>query len=206
MRRGFAFGIGTGLLLVTVRVAGGQPTTRRVLTGAQITAAGWHRLGDVAAALMPGRIASVDGFNVAMTAGRLPFAGLSAMGSPSWVVRVDGQRMPMAIDGMWILDELPIAMVQVDSVVVDEGVAIVDGQASALGTLDIFTRRPRRGLGAVADYQHGDESGDPGPYRYTTRATPNVEKLGPYTSGALSYGAKDWTLDIGARYSSLNIT
>ena len=206
MRRRFAVCVETGLLLVAFRVASGQSPTRRVVTAAQIAAAGWHRLGDVAAALMPGRMASVDGFNVALTAGRLPFAGLSAMGSPSWVVRVDGQRMPMAIDGMWILDELPVAMVQVDSIVIDEGVSIVDGQASALGTLDVFTRRPHRGPGVVADYQHGDESGDPGPYRYTARATSNVEKLGPFTSGALSYGAADWALDVAARYSSLNIT
>src|SRR5207302_1943482 len=101
---------------------------------------------------------------------RRRFAALIAMGLLVLAGhRVDGQRIPMAVDGIWILDELPVAIVQVDSVVIDEGVAIIDGQPSVLGLIDIFTRRPKRGAGGIADYQHGDESGDPGPYRYTSR-------------------------------------
>ena len=184
----------------------GQPSARRVLHAADIAAGGWHRLGDVVAGMMPGEMASVDGFNVALTNGRIPFAGISAAGSPGWMIRLDGQRVPVAIDGMSILDQLPVAMTQVDSIVVYNASSIVDGQASLLGTIDVYTRRPVRGLSGVGDYQHGDESGDPGPYRYTPRATPNVEKLGPFTSGAVAYGGGGWSLDAAARYSSLNIT
>src|ERR1043166_107959 len=183
-----------------------QRPVHRVATAADIAAGGWHRLTDAVGALMPGRLASVDGFNVALTSERLPFAGLSATGSPQWVVRLDGQRMPIAVDGMWILDELPVAMAQVDSVTVEEGPAIVDGQPSLLGRIDIFTRRLKRGVSGIADYQHGDESGDPGPYRYTPKATPNVEKLGPFTSGTMGYAQNSWSIEGAARYSSLNIT
>lgn len=193
------------LLLISTPAAA-QRSSRRVLGAADIAAGGWHRLGDVVAALVPGSMATVDGFNALLSENRLPFAGLSAAGSPAWMIRVDGQRIPVAIDGMWILDALPVAMTQVDSVVVSRGPAIVDGRASLLGTLDVYTRRPRPGISAVADYQHGDESGDPGPYRYTPRVTPNVEKLGPFTSGAVAYANGGWSLDGAARYSSLNIT
>jgi hypothetical protein len=186
--------------------AAAQRSSRRVVRAPDIAAGGWHRLGDVVSALMPGTMASVDGFNAALTNDRLPFAGLSAAGSPQWLIRIDGQRIPVAIDGMWILDALPVAMTQVDSVTVMSGSSIVDGYASLLGTIDIYTRRPVAGVSGVGDYQHGDESGDPGPYRYTPLATPNVEKLGPFASGAVAYRKGGWSLDGAARYSSLNIT
>src|SRR4051812_32680607 len=176
------------ILALASGTASAQRPTHRVATAADIAAGGWHRLTDVIGVLMPGRVATVDGFNVALTSGRLPFAGLSATASPQWVIRLDGQRMPIAVDGTWILDELPVSLTQIDSVTVDEGPAIVDGQPSLLGRIDIFTRRIAKGVSGIADYQHGDESGDPGPYRYTPLATPNVEKLGPFTSAAVGYG------------------
>src|SRR3954464_7920104 len=126
----------TALLMLASPAAFGQGPSHRIATAADIAAGGWHRLTDVVGTLMPGRMASIDGFNVALTSGRLPFAGLSATASPQWVVRLHGQRMPIAIDGMWILDELPVSLVQIDSVTVDEGAGIVDGQPSLLGRID----------------------------------------------------------------------
>ena len=55
-------------------------------------------------------------------------------------------------------------------------------------------------------YQHGDESGDPGSFRYTTLSSPNLEKLGPFTHATLSYDAPGWGVDVGVHYSSLNVT
>jgi hypothetical protein len=61
--------------------AAAQRSARHVARAADIAAGGWHRLGDIVGALMPGNMASVDGFNVMLTDGRMPFAGLSAAGS-----------------------------------------------------------------------------------------------------------------------------
>src|SRR2546423_9577768 len=97
MRSNLRAGCAAIVLLSTPAAA--QRSARRVLHASEIAAAGWHRLGDVVAALMPGDMASVDGFNAALTDGRMPFAGLSAAGSPQWMLRIDGQRMPLAVDG-----------------------------------------------------------------------------------------------------------
>src|SRR5437870_1740277 len=87
--------IGAGCLALVLfgTPAAGQRSGRRVLRGADIAAGGWHRLGDLVSALTPGSVSTVDGFNVSITAGRIPFAGLSAAGSPQWTVRLDGQRI-----------------------------------------------------------------------------------------------------------------
>jgi hypothetical protein len=191
------------LLLLSTPVAA-QRSARRVIDARAIAAAGWHRLGDIVSALPPGAVASVDGFNSEISGSRLGFqeaSGIRAM----WMVRLDGQPMPMQLDGMWLLDLLPVAITQLDSVVVTEGPRLVDGRAAVLGTIDLHTRRPRR-LSLIADYQHGDESGDPGPYRYTARTTPNVEKLGPFASVTAAIGAGVGAIDVAARRNSLNTT
>lgn len=193
------------LLLLSPTPLAAQRSDRRVIDAAGIAAAGWHRIGDIVAALPPGTVASVDGFNHDLTGSRIGF-----MESPSvratWIVRLDGQVMPMAIGGLWILDAIPVALTQIDSIVINEGPRLADGHVALVGVIDLFTRKPRRGPSVIADYQHGDETGDPGPYRYTARSTPNLEKLGPNASGAAAFGVARASVDVAARYASLNIT
>lgn len=199
--------LGAGLLglLLSTTPLDAQRSGRRMVDAAGIAAAGWHRLGDIVDALPTGTVATTDGFNHQLTGSRVGF--VDAGGSNArWMVRLDGQVMPVNIEGLWILDAIPVAITQLDSVVITEGPRLVDGRQAVLGTVDLYTRVPPRGPSIVGDYQHGDESGDPGPYRYTPRATSNVEKLGPFTSGALAVGTARASLDLGARYSSLNIT
>ena len=200
----FARRAGLLALLFIATPLAAQRSARRVIDAAAIAAAGWHRLGDIVNALPPGSAASIDGFNHEMSGSRLGFhesSGTRAM----WTVRLDGQPTPMQIDGVWLLDLLPVAITQLDSVVITEGARLADGRAAVLGTIDLHTRRPRR-ASVIVDYQHGDESGDPGPYRYTPRATPNVEKIGPFASVAAAAGVARGALDVAARFNSLNIT
>jgi hypothetical protein len=193
------------LLLLCSTPLAAQRSARRVIDAAAIAAAGWHHLGDIAAALPPGSIASVDGFNYELSGSRQGFSETTGARA-TWLIRLDGQEVPTRLAGLWILDAIPVAITQLDSVVIVEGARLTDGRTAFLGTIDFFTRRPRRGSSIVGDYQHGDESGDPGPYRYTVRATPNVEKLGPFASGAAAFATDNVAIDIGGRYASLNVT
>jgi hypothetical protein len=190
------------LLFATPLLA--QRSEHRVIDRAAIAVAGWHRLGDIVAALPPGSAASIDGFNHELRGSRLGFFQTTQV-TATWLVRLDGQIIPVQIGGTWILDEIPVAITQLDSVVIVEGPRLTDGRAAVVGTIDLYSRRAR-GASILGDYQHGDETGDPGPYRYTSRATPNIEKLGPFTSGAAAIGSAAASLDLAARYSSLNIT
>ena len=191
-------------LLLFATPLSAQRSDRRVLDREAIARAGWHRLGDIASALPPGSSASVEGFNHELRGSRVGFFQTTGV-TASWVVRLDGQLVPMQVAGVWILDEIPVAITQLDSIVIAEGPQLSDGRPALLGTIDLYTRRVRS-VSFVADYQHGDETGDPGPYRYTSRATPNVEKLGPFASGAVAVGNSIAAIDVAARYSSLNIT
>lgn len=46
----------------------------------------------------------------------------------------------------------------------------------------------------------GNETKDPGPYRYTEFATPNIDKTGRDVAGNLSWGRNNYNLDIGLVY------
>ncbi len=192
------------MLLLVATPVGAQRSDRRVVDRAAIERAGWHRLGDIVQALPPGSSASVEGFNHELRGSRVGFFQTTGVAA-SWIVRLDGQLVPMQVGGVWILDEIPVAITQLDSIVIAEGPQLTDGRAAMLGTIDLYTRRVR-GAALTGDYQHGDETGDPGPYRYTARSTRNVEKLGPFASGAAGTGSTIAALDLAARYSSLNIT
>src|SRR3954454_2341501 len=129
------------LLLFATPLAA-QRSEHRVLDRAAIAAAGWHRLGDMVAALPPGSAASIDGFNHELRGSRLGFFQTTQV-TASWLVRLDGQLMPMQVGGTWILDDVPVAITQVDSIVIAEGAQLTDGRAALVGTIDFYTRRPR---------------------------------------------------------------
>lgn len=61
-------------------------------------------------------------------------------------------------------------------------------------------------MGAIRPARHGDETGDPGPYRYTTLSSHNLEKIGPCAHADTGYAAARWNLDLGAHITSLHTT
>jgi hypothetical protein len=122
------------------------------------------------------------------------------------MVFVDGQPMMTDLFGLHLIELLPVSVADIDSVVFTRGPTIVDGRSNARGTVSIFTRQRAPGVSGELTYQHGDESGDPGTFRYTALSSPNLEKLGPFTHATLSYDAPGWGVNAALHYSSLNVT
>jgi hypothetical protein len=114
--------------------------------------------------------------------------------------------VPTNLFGVHQMDLLPISIAQVDSVVVVSGPVVFGGTASARGAIEIFSRAAPRGLSGEFTYEHGDETGDPGPYRYTPQATPNLEKIGPFAHAQVGYASDGWDLTLGLHGASLNTT
>jgi len=193
------------LALLSVR-ASSIPAQTTVVRRADIERAGWNRVSEILDGAVGWGRASVDGFNYSASPDHLPAAGESAPSMPEWIVLVNGQRVPTNLFGLHVLELLPISVGQIDSVVFIRGPVIDAGTPNARGVMSIFSRRLHAGFNAEATYQHGDESGDPGPYRYTNLSSPNVEKIGPFAHGGLGWRGERWDVDAGLHIASINIT
>jgi hypothetical protein len=173
---------------------------------ARIEAAGWSRITELLEAATGWTRVSVDGFTFAASPDRLPAAGLSAAGMPEWALYINGRPSTTNVLGAHLLELLPVTVTQVDSVVVIPGPAFVYGTLAPRGAIEVFTSPPKSGAFASASYQHGDETGDPGPYRYTDLSSPNVEKIGPFAQARAGFSAGRWSIDAAGHFASINIT
>jgi hypothetical protein len=177
-----------------------------VVRRADIERAGWNRVTEILDGAVGWARASVDGFAYAASPDRLPAVGESGPSTPQWIVVVDGQRVPASLFGAQLLELLPVSVAQIDSVVFTRGPVIQAGTPVARGMMSIYSRRPHPGMSGELTYQHGDESGDPGPYRYTDLSSPNVEKIGPFAHAGVGWGGRSWDADAGVHLASLNVT
>jgi hypothetical protein len=177
-----------------------------VVRRVDIDRAGWNRVSEILDAAVGWGRASVDGFTYSASPDHLPVVGESAPSMPEWIVILDGQRVPTDLFGLHVLELLPVSVGQIDSVVFTRGPVIYAGVPAPRGVMSIFSRRFHPGFNGESTYQHGDESGDPGPYRYTNLSSPNVEKIGPFAHGDIGWRGGSWDVDAGIHIASINVT
>jgi hypothetical protein len=202
--RTFALAVMIVTLGAVVPRAGAQ--TPVVVSRAAIERSGWNRIAELLEGAVGWGRASVDGSTFSASPDHLPQPGESAAGTAQWLVFVDDQLVPTNMFGLHLLELLPVTPGQIDSVVFVRGPTIISGMPISRGAMRIYTSRAARGAFARLTYEHGDETGDPGPYRYTTLRSRNLEKLGPFAHADLGYATRRWSLDLGAHVTSLNTT
>ena len=177
-----------------------------VIRRAEIERSGWNRIAELLEGATGWGRSSVDGSTFAASPDGLPEPGESAAGTAQWLVFVDDQQVQSNMFGLHTLELIPVTPGAIDSVVFVRGPGFVNGVPAPRGAIRIYTRHAARGPFARITYEHGDETGDPGPYRYTTLASPNLEKVGPFAHADFGYGASRWNVDVGAHFTSLNTT
>jgi hypothetical protein len=189
-----------------IRTAALDGQTPLVVRRAEIERSGWNRIAELLEGAVGWGRTSVDGFSFSASPDRLPRPGESAAGTAQWLVFVDDQPVQSNMFGLHLLELLPVSPGEIDSVMFVRGPVFVNGTPAPRGAVRIFTERPRNGPFGELAYEHGDETGDPGPYRYTTLSSPNLEKLGPFAYAGAGFAAPRWMLHVGAHLASLNTT
>ncbi len=171
----------------TTRPAPPDPA-RQVITRAEIEAAGLYRLPDLYRLLDGARTSTVDGFTW-----RADLLGGDPFAAETWTLLVDGERGEAGLFGEQNLSLVPVAITQVDSVEVWMVPRLVAGTFAPGGVLHLHTSRPRSGMAARGGLAIGNETGDPGPFRYVPeRFTRNVDKFGTDYDALASFGAGRW--------------
>ena len=144
----------------------------QVISGQEIRDWGLVRIGDILK-LAPGFSGwSADGFR---QDGLVFNAGPG--GSQQWRIAVDGQEVDARFVDGFHSEALPVSTSSIKQVRLRPPGAGPGGLSSS-GWILIDTL-PSDSLSATATFSVGNEVGDPGPYRYTELATPNVDRDGP---------------------------
>ena len=167
--------------------AAGAQGQDRVITAGELEDAGVARLTDIASLLDNWASSSVEGYSRDFSVG-----GLAPLGNPAWTLFVDGVPVDLRALGMQDMNSLPVSLTEIDRVEVYEQPAVVAGRFVPAGALDIRTRTSDERLAVRAAVIGGNESGDPGPFRYTTLKSPNIDRIGPTFQGSLSAAGSRW--------------
>ena len=181
------------LLLMSVGPAAAQRAAEprpnaQIITDEAIKRAGLVRLGEITRLLDGWVAASIDGFNRQLApVGAVP-------GTQPWTLWVDGHRVYMEGWSLRQLDRLPIPLEDVAYVEVSTVPQVFQGSLVSRGIIHIHTHRPPAGWTLRAGYWTGNESGDPGPYRFTPEGSRvnNVDRLGPDYEASLAYRRGVW--------------
>ncbi|QXD15272.1 TonB-dependent receptor [Rhodocaloribacter litoris] len=174
------------LLASCLRTTRAQPATL-VLDAETLEAAGVVRLTDLLPLIDAWQAVSLEGYTAALSAG-----GLAPFQAQAWTVMIDGHPVSPASPGSASLNTLPLHVLQIDSVTVVSRPVVVNGVPATAGLLHLHTRRPPGGLHLRAHAAAGNEIDDPGPFRYTPLATPNIDRIGPTYLVETSYARSRW--------------
>ena len=164
-----------------------QPNVQ-IITGEAIRQSGLMRLGDIFRLLDGWSAASLDGFNQQL----LPLGAVP--GTQSWSLWVDGHRVRMPGYSLQQLSRMPVPLEDIAFVEVSSVPQYQQGEILTGGTIHIRTHQPAPGWNVRGSYWTGNESGDPGPFRFIPREedAPNVDRLGPDYEGSVAYHNGLW--------------
>ncbi len=157
---------------------------RQVIRAEVLRTAGARRLSDIFLLIDDWDATTVDGFTYTASA-----RGLSPFGIPAWTLMVNGQTIDIDLFAVRSLDRLPLTPAELDSVVVIATPSLHDGVFARGGVIHFHVSRPEPGHALRGLLTAANETGDPGPFRFTDRMTPNIDRIGTDVSGSLSVGS-----------------
>ena len=114
------------------------------------------------------------------------------VGQPeSWMLFVDSVPVDVRALGRQSINQLPISLTEICRVDFHAVPEVIGGIAAFSGAVHIHTCEAVRGIRVRGIAGFGNETGDPGPWRYTAFAVPNVDRTGPTVQGSiLAAGAR----------------
>ena len=150
-----------------------QYSTAELITQEEIQQAGLLRLSDIFLLLNEWDYSTIDGITYQVSP-----LGLSSYQHQDWKVFLDGVPIDIDIFGTKSLDRIPIELSQIDYILISSQPAVIAGQKTASGYIEIVTnfspiniveKKAGNGNSAIFRSGFGNETGDPGPYFYTDK-------------------------------------
>jgi hypothetical protein len=156
--------------------------TKLIITGEEIHQAGMIRLSDLFLLIDSWNGNSVDDFDWRLSANTLDHTD-----QQSWFILLNGQRIYLESLHTNNINLLPVSVEQIDSVVIINTPSLYQNEFADRGIIHIYTTQIDSSLALHGRMALGNETGDPGPYRYTPHRTPNKDRAAHDESFGVSY-------------------
>lgn len=159
----------------------------QVLTAEDLTRAGVLRLSDILELADDWSGSSTEGYHWDIAP-----LGTSWEASPEWSLFIDGQLISLRALNRQSLNTLPIALSEICEIRLNATPVLIGGVLAHGGAVQITMCKPPKGLSLRGQVGAGNETGDPGPYKYTDLGGSNVDRTGPTVQGVLSGSSGNW--------------
>ena len=116
--------------------------------------------------------------------------------SQSWNLMIDGQRIDFNFMNMKNINLLPLSFSQVNEIESSTEPQLLNNNFTDRGFINFHSHKPEPGFSLNAYVAAGNETGDPGPYKYTKYNSENIDIIGPDLSTTLSYGSSSFDASI----------
>lgn len=166
-------------------------TSAQVLTADDLVRAGITRLSDILELADDWVGSSTEGYHWAIAP-----LGTSWEASPDWSLFIDGQPINLQALNRQSLNVLPLTIAEICEVQLHAHPVVIHGVLASGGAIQITRCSPRTGITFAGQLSAGNETGDPGPYRYTNFGGSNVDRTGPTIHSSLAIASKNQFVQI----------
>lgn len=193
------------ILLLTVftlsaKCQSSQPDIQ-IITSHELESSGITILSDIFRFIDKWNISSIDGFNWSISAN-----GLSPFQRQRFKILVDEHPVDINILDNQNINLLPFSVNQIEFIEVTSLPKPIPGDFAEGGLLHIHLKKPAERLTSHFLYSTGNETGDPGPYKFTPYTSPNVDKINNVFAADLYYGSRNWNLQLGIKNEQNYVT
>ncbi len=189
------------LCSIAILGAGIPAASAQILTADDLVRAGVTRLSDLLELADDWTGSSTEGYHW----NTAPL-GTSWEATPDWSLFVDGQRISVRAFNRQSLNDLPMTVTEICEVQFHANPVVIRGHLAHGGAIQIARCVPSARVSVRGQFAAGNETGDPGPYKYTDSETANVDRTGPVVHAAISTGSERRFLQVTGATDEHHVT
>jgi|GEM_PF-3847660 len=182
------------IILIQLKLEAQSLQDAQIITSDELESSGCTILSDIYQLIDKWNSSTIDGFNWYVSAN-----GLSPYQRQRFKLMVDGHPLDLNIMDNQNINLLPFNVNNIDFIEIESTPQIIIGDFAEAGLIHIHLKKPAPKLTSHIVYSTGNESGDPGPYKFTTYASQNIDKINTTLAGDLKYGSRNWDLQAGIK-------
>ncbi|MFC2133894.1 hypothetical protein ACFLTH_04695 [Bacteroidota bacterium] len=118
----------------------------------------------------------------------------------NWVLMIDGQRIDLDFPYVKNINLLPVGVNEIEYVEIINIPGIVEGEFIDKGLIHMHTSKIPEGFSLHSSLSSANETGEPGPGKYSNPQASNIDQIGPYYWTSFNFGSRSLNLRLGLKH------